>query len=56
MKVYLVWDGYEDVEAAFLCKEKADAFVAEKKAKYPMREFGFTDCEIRDWPEHWAAP
>ena len=27
MKVYLVWDGYEDVVAVFLSEDKAKAFV-----------------------------
>jgi len=33
MKVYLVWDGYEDVTAVFLSEKNAQAFVAKEIAE-----------------------
>ena len=33
MMIYLVWDGYEDVDAAFLKEESASAYVEEQLPK-----------------------
>lgn len=56
MRIYLVWTGYEDVEAAFYKEEDADKFIDEYIAKHPKYggyrdrvrgDFGVTDVELR---------
>jgi hypothetical protein len=46
VKVYLVWYGYEDVDAVFLKEENAKAFVEEqlkeKKWRHPLN---YSICE-----------
>ena len=35
MKIYLVWTGYEDVEAAFFKEEDAETFITEYLRNQP---------------------
>jgi hypothetical protein len=51
MKVYLVWDGYEDVMAVFLSEENAKALVDQMVREGSRRDnFGITECEVKDAP------
>jgi len=58
MKVYLVWDCDDAVIAAFISEENAEAYIAKEKAisANAAHHYSVAECEICDWPEHWAAP
>jgi len=58
MKVYLVWDGYEDVVAVFLSKEKAESFIDHKVQVGPTSRdnWSITECDVMDAPTTSVLP
>lgn len=56
MIIWLVWTGYEDVDAAFFNKEDAERFVEDYIRDHPTyggyrlrtrADFGITDVEVK---------
>jgi len=49
MKVYLCWDGYEDIEHIYDSQEKAEAWLEERNKK--AREEGMSQAHFCNWEE-----
>lgn len=49
MTIYLVWTGYEEVEAAFFKKEDAEQWIKDYIVAHPTwsGHFSITDIEVK---------